>query len=167
MSEGLASFAAWPSVDQSMIDIPAEIAEELLVRTVEDIDSILRILRDQPRKITLCIAPDWKWEVFSMIAKATDKKNVIRDVMHKEEIRSRGKEAADAVKQCAVLYHKLPTELVEKITGYKPNELEIFTKAATFLSKEYNLEIEVVPADASGHTKAGSALPYKPAIIIE
>ena len=167
MSEGLVSFAPWPLVDQSMIDIPSEIAEELLVRTVEDIDSIMRILRDQPRKITLCIAPDWKWEIFSMIAKSTDKKNVIRDVMQKEEIRSRGKEAADAVKQCAALYHKLPTELVEKITGYKPDELEIFNKAASFLSKDYNLEIEVVPADKSGHTKAGSALPFKPAIIIE
>ena len=167
MNEGLASFAPWPVPDSLQTDIPAEIAEELLVRTVEDIDSILRILREPPRKITLCIAPAWKWEIFSMIADIPDKKNAIRDVMQNEGVRKRGKEAADAVKQCLGVYHKLPEELVEKIIKARPDEIDIFRRAASFLAEDFKLEIDVVPSDESQHIKAVSALPFKPAIIIE
>jgi leucyl-tRNA synthetase len=149
------------------VDDDAEIAEELLERTVEDIESILRILKTPPRKVTICVAPSWKWEILTLIAGAPDKKNVIRDVMQKEEIKARGREAADAVKQCTNLFHKLPADLVERIVAHQPDELAVFTQAAAFLANDTKLEIEVTPAEACHHMKAGSALPFKPAIIIE
>ncbi|NLV27457.1 MAG: leucine--tRNA ligase [Methanomicrobiales archaeon] len=167
MSTGLVSFASWPEPDPSRIDVSTEIAEELLVKTIEDIESILRIMRNPPRKVTICITPSWKWDVFTLIANAEDRKNVIRDVMQKEDIKSRGKEAADAVKQCTNLFHKLPSDLVERILQNRPDELSIFQSAAEFLSKDTNLEIEVSKSEDCRHMKAGSALPFKPAIIIE
>lgn len=167
IGEGLVSFAPWPESDASLVDDAAEIAEELLVRTVEDIESILRILKTPPRKVTICVAPSWKWEIMTLIARAPDKKNVIRDVMQNEEIKARGKEAADAVKQCTNLFHKLPSDLVDRIIAHKPDELAVFKGAAAFLAEDTKLEIEVIPADACQHMKAGSALPFKPAIIIE
>ena len=165
--EGLVSFASWPEVDESQIDIGAEIAEELLLRTVEDIESILRIVQITPKKITICISPDWKWQIFDMICSAKDKKNVIRDIMQVGEIKSRGKEATDAVKQCTTHYHRLSPESSGRLTAHRPDELSIFTKAHTFLEKEFNLTIEVVAADKCQHEKAKAALPFKPAIIIE
>ncbi|MBP9009329.1 MAG: class I tRNA ligase family protein, partial [Methanospirillum sp.] len=167
IGEGLVSFAPWPESDAALVDDVAEIAEELLVRTVEDIESILRILKTPPRKVTICVAPSWKWDILTLIAGAPDKKNVIRDVMQNEEIKSRGKEAADAVKQCTNLFHKLPSDLVDQIVAHKPDELAVFKGAAAFLAEDTKLEIEVIPADACQHMKAGSALPFKPAIIIE
>lgn len=167
IGDGLVSFAPWPESDTAKMDDPAEIAEELLVRTVEDIESILRILKTPPRKVTICVAPSWKWDILTLIAGAPDKKNVIRDVMQKEDIKTRGREAADAVKQCTNLFHKLPSDLVDRIVSQKPDELAIFKGASAFLVDDTKLEIEVVPADACHHMKAGSALPFKPAIIIE
>jgi leucyl-tRNA synthetase len=167
IGDGLVSFAPWPESDTAKMDDPAEIAEELLVRTVEDIESILRILKTPPRKVTICVAPSWKWDILTLIAEAPDKKNVIRDVMQKEDIKTRGREAADAVKQCTNLFHKLPSDLVDRIVSQKPDELAIFKGASAFLVDDTKLEIEVVPADACHHMKAGSALPFKPAIIIE
>lgn len=167
MEDGLVSFAPWPEPDLSKIDIKAEISEELLARTVEDIESIIRILRTPPRKVTICVAPSWKWEILSMIAKATDKKNVIRDIMQHDSIKSRGKQAADAVKQCTALYHKLPSDLVERVVANQPDEMEVFSASTAFLAHDLGLEIEVVAADSCHHTKSGSALPFKPAIIIE
>jgi leucyl-tRNA synthetase len=167
ISDGLVSFAPWPVPDPALVNDEAEIAEELLLRTVEDIESILRILKTPPRKVTICVAPSWKWEVLSLIARATDKKNVIRDVMQNEEIKSRGRVAADAVKQCTALFHKLPSDLVGRIVADQPDELAVFKGAATFLADDTKLEVEVINAESCHHMKAGSALPFKPAIIIE
>jgi leucyl-tRNA synthetase len=105
--------------------------------------------------------------VLSLIARATDKKNVIRDVMQNEEIKSRGRVAADAVKQCTALFHKLPSDLVGRIVADQPDELAVFKGAATFLADDTKLEVEVINAESCHHMKAGSALPFKPAIIIE
>ncbi len=165
--DGLASFAPWPAGDQAKVNTPVEIAEELLQRTVEDIDSILRILQMTPKKVTISISPAWKWEIFRMAAGAEDKKNVIREIMQNESVRSRGKEAADAVKQCTTHIHRLPPELVDKILAAVPDELVVFTGAKEFLAKEFGLVVEVVTADTCDHPKAGAALPFKPAIIIE
>ncbi len=165
--EGLISFAPWPEADEAKIDISAEIGEELLARTVEDIESLLRIIKMKPQQVTICISPDWKWDIFRMIASAPDKKNVMREIMQNESVRARGKEAADAVKNCTTHYHRLSSELVDQIVASRPDELAVFTAAQKFLESEFNLKFSVVTAENCPHEKAGYALPFKPAIIIE
>ena len=163
----LISFASWPEADESKIDISAEIGEDLLTRTVEDIESLLRIIKMKPQQITICVSPEWKWEIFKMIASAPDKKNVMREIMQQESVRARGKEAADAVKNCTTHYHRLSSELALQIVENRPDELAIFTAAQKFLENEFNLKFTMVAAENSSLEKAGNALPYKPAIIIE
>jgi leucyl-tRNA synthetase len=102
-----------------------------------------------------------------MVATATDKKNVIKEIMQNEQVRSRGKEAADAVKACTTHHHRLSSTLVERIITGRPDELSIFSAALQFLEKDTGLKVNVVAADACAHEKAGAALPFKPAIIIE
>ena len=163
----LISFAPWPEVIESRVVREVEIAEELLTRTVEDIESILRILHLKPRSVTICVAPDWKFEIFRMVATASDRKNVIREIMQHEDIRARGKEASDAVRQCTAHYHKLSSSLVDGIITCPPDELAVFSAAKEFLEKDIGLQITVIQAEESVHEKARSALPFKPAIIIE
>jgi leucyl-tRNA synthetase len=165
--DGLISFAPWPEVNRDLIVLPAEIAEELLSRTVEDIESILRIIHIKAKRVTICVAPDWKWDIFRMIATTTDQKNVIREIMHHEDVRSHGREAADAVRQCTTLHHRLSPVLVNRIMENRPDELQIFTDARGFLEKDLGLTVGVVSAEESTHEKARAALPFKPAIIIE
>ena len=55
--QGLVSFAEWPvpAMDSSISGL--ELAEEFLSRTVEDIESIMKLIQITPSSLTLCIAP--------------------------------------------------------------------------------------------------------------
>lgn len=165
--QGLASFADWPAADNSLVNPQVELAEELLLRTVEDIESILKLIQITPKSITISLAPAWKREVFAMIAKAPDKNLAIRDIMKDESMRKRGKEATDAARQCTNLIHKLPPQIVTLVASGSLNERAVYESAKVFLEKEFSVPIHVTDAEGSGYAKAATALPFKPAIIIE
>jgi leucyl-tRNA synthetase len=165
--EGLVSFAPWPSPDPASVSPEIELAEELLMRTVEDVESIEKIIQITPAMITLLIAPDWKHDVFKQIARAPDKNMVIREIMKDPAMRSRGKEVTDATRQCTTLIHRLPPQLVDQLARGGLDEKAVFEEAREFLEREFGVPVRIVDAGDSPHTKAGSALPFKPAIIIE
>ncbi|NYT20382.1 MAG: leucine--tRNA ligase [Methanomicrobiales archaeon] len=165
--EGLVSYAPWPVPDSSAVDSRVELAEELLARTVEDIESILKIIQLEPSAITIYTAPSWKKRVFSAVAAAENKNTVIREIMKDAEMRTRGKEATDAVRQCTTLIHRLPPQVVTELCRELPDEEAIFSAAAGFLSREFSVPVSVRDAGESPHAKAALALPFKPAIVIE
>ncbi|MCK9306720.1 MAG: leucine--tRNA ligase, partial [Methanoculleus sp.] len=94
--EGMVSFASWPEVDEARVNPDVELAEELLSRTVEDIESIVKLIPIEPKSISLFIAPAWKHEAFGIIAASADKTRVMREIMQNEGMRKRGREATDA-----------------------------------------------------------------------
>ena len=71
------------------------------------------------------------------------------------------KEVQGAAKQLMKNVHSLPTPIPQK------DELEALNDAAGFLAKEYSCQVEVLPEEQPKHEKAKSALPDKPAIVIE
>jgi leucyl-tRNA synthetase len=165
--EGLVSFAPWPVADSSLVNVKAELAEELLARTVEDIDSIRKLIQLQPKAITIALAPEWKHQVFRTITKAEDKNTVIKEIMKDEQMRKRGRDATDAAKQCTTLIHRLPPHVVEPLLREPISEKAVFDSARSFLEQEFGVPVHIVEAEGSGHLKANTALPFKPAIIIE
>lgn len=165
--EGLVSFAPWPVADQGLVNTRIELAEELLSRTVEDIESIRKLIQITPRSITLSVAPAWKQEVFLLIAKATDRNTVMKEIMKDDAMRKRGKEATDAARQCTTLIHRLPPHVVNSLAQEPLNELAVFKAATGFLEKEFGVPVHVTLSESSEHAKAATALPFKPAIIIE
>jgi leucyl-tRNA synthetase len=82
-------------------------------------------------------------------------------------MRKRGKEATDAAKQCTTLIHRLPPHVIEPLTREPIDELIIFEAAKGFLEKEFGVPVHVTAAESSGHVKSATALPFKPAIVIE
>jgi leucyl-tRNA synthetase len=165
--EGLVSFAPWPVTEKNLVNARIELAEELLARTVEDIESIIKLIQITPKSITISLAPAWKHEIFLTIAKADDRNTVIREIMKDDAMRKRGKEATDTAKQCTTLIHRLPPHVVEPLTRERVNELAVFEAAKGFLEKEFNVRVHITDAESSEHAKAATALPFKPAIIIE
>ncbi|MDD5142985.1 leucine--tRNA ligase [Methanoregula sp.] len=165
--EGLISFAPWPVTDEKLVSPKIELAEELLARTVEDIESIVKLIQLQPKAITIALAPEWKHQIFRMIAKAEDKNTVIKEIMKDESMRKRGKETTDTAKQCTTLIHRLPPYVVEPLVQDPINEKAVFDAAKAFLEQEFGVPVHVVMAEEAGHVKALTALPFKPAIIIE
>ncbi|ADN36566.1 leucyl-tRNA synthetase [Methanolacinia petrolearia DSM 11571] len=165
--EGQVAFSSWPEPDESLIDPSLELAEELLSRTVEDIDSIMKLIQIEPSGLTLFISPDWKFSIFEKISMADNKGKVISEIMKDEDMRKRGKSATDAAKQITNLIHRLPPEVVERISSVSIDEEEVFESAREFIEKEFGLPLNIVPAEESTHQKAQQALPFKPAIVIE
>jgi len=144
-----------------------ELAEELLSRTVEDIESIRKLIQITPKSITISLAPEWKWEVFSLIAKSKDRSSAIKEIMKHDSMKKRGREATDAAKQCTTLIHRLPPQVVEPLSREPVNERAVFESAQAFLEQEFGVPVHMSDAESSCHMKAGTALPFKPAIIIE
>jgi len=165
--EGLVSFAPWPVPDKKLVNTRIELAEELLSRTVEDIESIMKLIQITPKSVTISVAPAWKQEIFLHIARAEDRTNVIRDIMKDDAMRKRGREATDAAKQCTTLIHRLPPQVVGHLAKEPVNELAVFQAAKSFLEKEFGVPVHVTQAESSEHAKAATALPFKPAIVIE
>ena len=165
--EGLVSFAPWPVADRKLANEKIELSEELLLRTVEDIESIRKLIQITPKSITIAIAPAWKQEIFGIIAKSTDRNTVIKEIMKLDSMKKRGKDATDAAKQCTTLIHRLPPHVVEPLSREPVNERAVFESAQAFLEQEFGVPVHVTDAETSGHVKAAMALPFKPSIIIE
>ncbi|MDD1676032.1 MAG: class I tRNA ligase family protein, partial [Methanomicrobiales archaeon] len=165
--EGLVSTAPWPVSDPALHRIDTELAEELLQRTMEDVESIRKLIRMAPNSLTLFYAPSWKWEIFRTLAGVKDKRDTLREVMQIPEMRKRGKVAAVAAKQIANLIHRLPPELVARLLEQGVEEETVFTAAIPFLERELGVPVRVVSGEESHHPKGATALPFKPALLIE
>ena len=163
----MVSFSDWPASDQAAVDKRLELAEDLLFRTVEDIESIVKIIQMSPSAITIYTSPAWKYRVFQAVARAADKGAVMKDLMKDEEMRKRGREVTDTVKQCTTLIHRLPPDIVSQLLEEIPDETATFRKAEKFLRKEFGVPVIVRDAGESVHAKASLALPFKPALVIE
>ncbi|MDR0438653.1 MAG: leucine--tRNA ligase [Methanocalculaceae archaeon] len=162
----LVSFAPWPVADPTKVSEAVEISEELLKRTVEDIQAILKLVKIKARMVTLFLAPAWKHRVFTIVATTKDKHNVMKTVMADVDVHAKDEDVANIVVQTTKLIHSLPPELVMAIAA-GIDEFSIFSAAKTFLEKESNLAIEIVAAESSPHPKGRMALPFKPAIVVE
>jgi leucyl-tRNA synthetase len=165
--EGLVSFAPWPVSDPRLVNTRIELAEELLARTVEDIESIQKLIQITPKSITISLAPEWKQKVFAVIAASPDRNNAIKEIMKDESMRQRGKDATDAARQCTQLIHRLPPHVVDALGKVPPSERDVFEDARAFLEQEFGVPVHITGAEENGHAKAATALPFKPAIIIE
>jgi len=165
--EGLVSFAPWPVADKKLVSPRIELSEELLSRTVEDIESIMKLIQITPKAITIALAPEWKHEIFRTIAQSADRTTVIKEIMKDDRMKKRGKEATDAARQCTTLIHRLPPHVVTPLALEPVNEHAVFEAAQAFLEHEFGVPVHITDAEKGVHVKAATSLPFKPAIIIE
>ena len=156
---GYVSTAKWPETDRSKINQLVEEKEEYLKELIKDISKILRTIHvEKPRKITIFVAPEWKYKIYRLACKKPS--NLIEEMMKDPEIRSKGKAAVKIAKK----YLKqtlLETRLNSQI------EFNFLQRAKKFIMKEFNCDVSVVQAEHSTHEKAEAALPLKPGIMIE
>ena len=164
--EGLVSFAPWPVAEGSKTDPDLELAEDLLLRTIEDVESIRKVIQITPSSITICVAPPWKRAIFSAVATAPDKNAAIKEIMKDEQMRKRGKAAQETTRQCITLVHRLPPSVVGQYVRGGIDEMGVFQRSREFLEREFGVRVVVADAGESVHPKAASALPFKPAIIM-
>jgi leucyl-tRNA synthetase len=146
---------SWPSFNTEMIRLKEESAEEEIKNILHDIEEIKKLSKiAKPAKITIFVAPHWKYEVYNDVLQGIDIKEII--AKHK------GLE-----KEVSVYAAKLKKKRITDELFLKGHELKHLEDTKDFLEKELKTKVEVVSAEKINHPKALVAEPEKPGILIE
>lgn len=160
--EGFVSNVQWPEYNGNLIDEKVQKAEEIVQGLVSDINEIKKITGEEPNKIHIYIAPEWKWKVFE-IAKGIGRPDIgrIMGESTKQNLHDNKKEIADFAKKIAREVTKI------KYVG-KIDEYSVIKESLDFLSSEAGAEVVVYEKPTyDPKNKFKNAMPYKPAIYIE
>ena len=160
-NKGFISLEPWPKVDKKLMNERIEKMEELIESTLEDIRSILKILKKKPKKIIIYVSPIWKYVVYESILKNVKSPNeVIPFVMKSPEGKKHGKEALKFAQNLAKNLENLKTILTEE------EEYYALMDAREFFEREFGCKVEVIKAHTIRTEKALKAEPGKPGIEI-
>jgi leucyl-tRNA synthetase len=169
LGEGYVSLAAWPEADAALIDEQAEQAEELLERTLNDVQEILNVTRAAPKKITLYTSPAWKQEMLSLALDKTiggklDMSALMKAAMANKAISLHKKDAPKYAQKLAKAAHSLGAEVLSL------DEFETLSREKVYLESALAVPVEIYSADKAGEDPKGKskqAEPGRPAIYIE
>lgn len=157
------SKGSWPEYREELIDYRLHYLEELLENTKKDIYSVLQLAKiEKPEKITIIISPKWKYELFNIVKEkilvTRNASEIIKHVMS-TELKKHGQ---DITKIIPKIIDKIPEHVLDQ-----DSEMNFFSENKDFLEKEFNCNVELIPAEESSEAKAKNAGPGKPAIIIK
>ena len=161
MKNSFVSTESFPEADRKKIDEHAEKMEEYVQRVVDDVKEVLRLAKvDEPKRVVLILAEEWKYRVLKKVKELLSRgeRNVsaiMREIP--EEYRK------DIVKLIASAV-KNPKKIPE-VLGSRDDERKLLLEAKEFIEREADVKIYIT--GEYDHPKAKSALPFKPAIVVE
>ncbi|MBS7623785.1 leucine--tRNA ligase, partial [Candidatus Bathyarchaeota archaeon] len=174
---GFVSSADWPSPDEFRKNIKAELIEEMIQRTIEDVNNIVRATQISPGHIILYTAADWKWRSWLMLLEglqsgSSDVKTMLERLESIPALRERMREVSayiQAVSKEAV--QTAPDARERLLAAGVIDELEALRGATQFLSRELKAEVAVYMEDDDSRYdpkgRARLAKPHRPAIYVE
>jgi leucyl-tRNA synthetase len=173
----LVSTAEWPRPDEFKKNIKAELIEEMVQETIEDVNSIIRVTERSPRRIMLYTAADWKWRSLLMLLDKSQTRSpeiigVLKELASDPTTRDRMKETSKYVQTVSKEISQMAPESREKLLEAGAiDEREALRRAVEFFSRELKAEVQVYREDdASRYDPKGRAQlarPHRPAIYIE
>ena len=158
--KGFISTAQWPKIGK----VSEDRSEDLIRATLEDIHSVLRLLKvNKLNKISLFVADKWKYELYKILRKkletTRDFKELMSEVMKNNELKRYSKDITKIIQK--VLKSGIDLVLTQEI------EFDILNQSIDFFKNEFKAEIIVIKAQDSQENKASQALPGKVAIVVE
>jgi leucyl-tRNA synthetase len=167
-NKGLITTADWPSPVDFPLDETAEVSELLVAKVIEDARNLLRIIKEQKKRLTIYVSSDVAAQYFLELAKSEKSETANRgDVIRKYA--SSGIKPERVIK----LKHELGEELVGRLSSLEDfDEFAVLDGCAPFLSKEIGLQVRVFKAGEKKESedpanKAKDALPFKPSFYLE
>ena len=173
----LMNVAGWPEVEASKIDILAEECEFLISTLLADLHSIVKVTKMTPTKIVIYTSASWKTQVYRAILSNIQAGRINFGEIMKQLIAN--PETAQS-KTNPKLVQKMVEDILSaplearsrrlKLTEF--NEIAAICDAQSLLAAEIN-KAQIVVYSEEDHTKydpksrAKSARPFKPAILIE
>ena len=173
---GFVSVEKWPTPRKELIDAEAELAEELIMRLMEDVRSIMNVVKEKPRKAYIYVASSWKRglleRTLSLLREGRGREmgELIRWIIStKPELK---KIAANLARlQIESASSLIQSHRPESLMAIAGRELEIYKSAEDFLTNELGIEFEIHSEDEKNlydpKRKAVSALPLRPGIYLE
>lgn len=157
---------SWPSFDESKINDTIEAAHDMLSDVQDDIKTVMQLSKIfAPKKITLFVADDWKFDFVSklkgQLEQTNDMKTIVAALMA-TPLRNQGPQLMKLIPSILKDRSKLPLHTMtkqEELVHYKNFEQDI--------SSQFNCPVEIIDANESNEQKARVAMPSKPAILIE
>ncbi|HID27928.1 MAG TPA: leucine--tRNA ligase [Methanosarcinales archaeon] len=168
-TDGYISLSQYPVENPELIDKNAEIAEELIKNTLQDIEEIIKVTKIKPKKVILYTSQNWKNEVFKLALKLKQENQFslgyfMKIVMKNSEVKSHAKEVPKFAKK---VLEEVQSSSLDK---YELDELNILEGAKEFFEREINCKVEVYSADNPKYDprdKSKFAEPLKPGIYME
>lgn len=155
---GLVVNADWPD---PRTNVEAYARERTLVSTVRaDVRDIVETAGiDDPRRVDLVVAPEWKYTAYEMARTADPETNVADLLLEDPDIAAQsgaGEYAADLQSRQQALEPRLSRE----------TERAILERSAWLLDDEFGVTVDVSDAEAADSDLAERATPGRPAIHI-
>ncbi|MDG6926551.1 MAG: leucine--tRNA ligase [Nitrososphaerota archaeon] len=164
--KGLLSSADWPSTEDFPTDDAAEVSELLITTVIDDARNLLKIIREEKKKLNVYATSDDAKSYFLELYRA-QKEGGNRGEVIKKYART-GIKPERVIK----LQYELGEELAARLAaagGF--DEFATLSRASGFLSSELGIEVTVYKAGESGihdpAKKAAGALPFKPVFYLE
>jgi leucyl-tRNA synthetase len=169
------SLSQYPLYNEDMIDEGAELAEEVIKETLEDIEEIIRVTKMNPEKVHLYTAPAWKSAVIKcacemQLEAPLEIGNLIKTLMADPDLKRFGKDIPKFVQKIVPEFKSGGAARYEIFAGPELDEQALLKEAASFLEKEIGCPVEIYNADSPAYDpekKARFAEPLRPAIYIE
>lgn len=160
------SLASWPVFDESKIDKKSESLDKMIEQTKEDIASILELTKiEKPKKISLWVAENWKYDLFREVKKQIEKTrdigSVMKAVMQNKVLKPYGSEISKMVPNLVKNPEKMPDLVLDQKI-----ELETLNEAKNELETHFGCRIEISKSDGSRSDRAKKSMPGKPGIEI-
>ncbi|MFX1520566.1 MAG: leucine--tRNA ligase [Promethearchaeota archaeon] len=174
--EDYVSIAPWPVKDESKIMYDAEAMEDLLRRTIDDTQEILKVTNISPKRIVYYVAQKWAsmlyMELLQLLKEGkSNQSEIMNTIFQNLEIKKHGKQAAKLVQKLLPIAKTLSPEMIEQKLSAHFDELTAMKTAVPFIENTFSTTVEVYEADDPERydpmKKANSALPGRAAIFIE
>lgn len=153
--------ADWPTPDQSVIDERAEYTHRVAEKTYDDIEEVKELTGiHKPSRLRLILPPSWKYKTARKVQdliQRNDLQNAVEQIMQ-SELRTKGDEVVSLVQTYTEDQTKLPSLRVSQ---------EDDRKAAEKVARALDIPVAIHEATDSDDEKAGSALPSKPALVLD
>ncbi|MFB6298784.1 MAG: leucine--tRNA ligase [Halobacteriales archaeon] len=161
--------AAWPTVDYDAISDRIELEETLIEDLAADVREVIDVTDTDPETIRLYTAADWKYTVFEeVVDRGPDVGAVMGNVMQRDSLRSKGDQVNEVVTELVEDVRERPDAEVKQLVNI--DEQAVYEAAEGFLEREFDAAVELYAEDGNPYDpadRAGSAVPFRPAIHLE
>ena len=159
--KGFVSLADWPKSDKSKIDFKLEMSEELVKRTLDDINAILKLIKSKPKEIQIFVSAKWKYDLFKKLKKELEKTRDFKKIIGKVMVKEYGNEISKIVQSVIKDSSKIPELVVEQGVEFKA-----LSENKDIFEKTFGCKCDVIKAENSIDNKAKNAMPNKPGVLV-